>query len=106
MGVGTQSISVISVSELLHGVHRSKVAERPRRRAVVERLLTQFVAIPITDEIARVHAEIGADLAMSSNPVATHDLWIGATALVHGLAVATRDRRSFERIPGLDVLVA
>jgi predicted nucleic acid-binding protein len=34
-----------------------------------------------------------------------HDLLIGATAIAAGYRVATRDRRSFGRIPGLEVLI-
>jgi predicted nucleic acid-binding protein len=37
--------------------------------------------------------------------VGSHDLLIGATAIALGYRVATRDRRSFGKIPGLDVLV-
>jgi tRNA(fMet)-specific endonuclease VapC len=97
---------VISVSELLHGVHRAQPAVRTRRRLVVERILAPFDALPITEEVARVHAEIGADLAAAGTPIPTNDLWIGATALVHDLTVATRDRRSFGRIPGLRLLAS
>jgi predicted nucleic acid-binding protein len=33
-----------------------------------------------------------------------HDLWIGATALTHGLDLATNDRSGFNRLPELTVL--
>jgi len=36
--------------------------------------------------------------------VGSHDLLIGATALALGLSVLTLDRRSFAKIPDLDVL--
>lgn len=100
------SISVITVSELLHGVHRATPSHRAHRRFVVERLLARFEPLVITEEIARVHAEVGAGLAEQGIPIGENDLWIGSTALVHDLAVATRDRRSFGRIPGLRVLPA
>jgi predicted nucleic acid-binding protein len=105
-GDAPHAISVVSVGELLHGVHRARSPVRTRRRLAVERILAHFEALPITEEIARIHAEIGAELAADGTPVATNDLWIACTALVHGAAVATRDRRSFERIPGLDVIAA
>lgn len=98
------SISVVSVSELLHGVHRAGPAHRTHRRLVVERMLARFDALDVTEEIARVHAEVGAGLAEQGTPIGANDLWIGATALVHGLAVATRDARSFSRIPALDII--
>lgn len=38
------------------------------------------------------------------NPASQHDALIGATALVHGLTMVTRNVRDFERFDGLDVL--
>ena len=50
----------VSVSELLHGVHRARGAQQTRRRAVVETILAAFEAVPITEPVARIHAEIWA----------------------------------------------
>jgi predicted nucleic acid-binding protein len=95
---------VITVSELLHGVHRARGARRARRRAFVEHLLAQLEAVPITEQVARVHAEIWALLAGRGAVIGSHDLWIAATALAHGFGVATRNARDFGRVPGLRVL--
>jgi predicted nucleic acid-binding protein len=100
------AISVITVSELLHGVHRSAGARRTDRQAFVERVISTFEPIPITETVARVHADVGARLAAEGAIVATHDLWIAATALTHGFGVVTRDENDFRRIPGLRVLAA
>jgi tRNA(fMet)-specific endonuclease VapC len=98
-------ISVITVSELLHGVHRARTdAVRVRRGAIVEDSLAEVEPIPITTEVARVHAEVWARLEAAGEVIAMHDLWIGATALTHGLEVATTNPRDFERVPGLAVL--
>ncbi len=98
------AISVITVSELLHGVHRARGDARTRRQSFVERLLADAEAIPITAPVARVHAEIWAQLAARGDVVGLHDLWIGATALAHGFGIATRNSHDFARIPGLRVL--
>jgi predicted nucleic acid-binding protein len=95
---------VITVSELLHGVHRAGAAQRVRRQAVVEQLLAEFDPIPITEPVARVHAEIWAQLARRGSVIGSHDLWIGATALTYGLGLATRNPRDFKRVPGLRVV--
>ena len=87
-------------------MHRAAAARRERRRAVVEEILALFEAIPITEPIARIHAEVGAELASRGEPLPIHDLWIAATALARGLTVATRNRRDFERVPGLQVVGA
>ncbi len=100
-----RAISVITVSELLHGVHRA-VSDpiRVRRRAAVEEVLATIEPIPITKPVARVHAEIWAGLEAAGEVLDAHDLWIAATALVHGLPVATTNARHFQRVPGLSVL--
>ena len=101
-----RAISVVTVSELLHGVLRAAGATRARRRAFVEHLLAGIEAIPITEPVARVHAEIWAQLASRGETIGAHDLWIAATALTHGLGVATTNQRDFGRVPGLRVLAA
>ncbi len=100
------AISVITVSELLHGVLRARGGARARRQAFVEHLLAGLQAIPITEPVARIHADIWSGLAERGEPIGAHDLWIAATALAHGLAIATRNDSHFRRIPGLRVLTA
>jgi predicted nucleic acid-binding protein len=34
----------------------------------------------------------------------TNDLWIAASALVHGMPVVTENRNEFRRVPGLEVI--
>jgi tRNA(fMet)-specific endonuclease VapC len=104
IGEQDRAISVITVSELLHGVHRATGARRARRSAFVEHLLAGLRAIPITEPVARVHADIWAQLAEDGKVIGAHDLWIAATAIAHGLAVATRNRGEFQRVPGLRVI--
>jgi tRNA(fMet)-specific endonuclease VapC len=104
VGDEDRAISVITVSELLHGVHRAARAQRARRSAFVEHVLAAFEPVPITETIARVHAEAWADLSRRGEIVGAHDLWIAATALAHGFGVATHDRADFSRVRGLRVL--
>jgi tRNA(fMet)-specific endonuclease VapC len=106
LGEEERAISVITVSELLHGVHRATGARRARRSAFVEHLLAGLQAIPISESVARVHADIWAQLAERGQVIGAHDLWIAATALAHGLAVATRNGPDFERVPGLRVIAS
>jgi tRNA(fMet)-specific endonuclease VapC len=104
LGYEEIAISVITVSELLHGVLRASGAIRIRRRAFVEHVLSGLQAIPITAPVARVHAEIWADLTERGEPIGAHDLWIAATALAHDLGVATRNGAHFARVPGLRIV--
>lgn len=67
-------------------------------------LLAGLEALPVTEPIARVHADIWAGLAERGDLIGAHDLWIAATALTHGLGVATRNAVDFGRVPGLRVV--
>jgi predicted nucleic acid-binding protein len=97
-------LSVVTISELLHGVHRAADrARRARRSAYVEAVLDQFPILPVDLPTARAHAELWAGLAAAGTPVGAHDLWIAATAVSRGLILATVDRREFDRVPGLVV---
>lgn len=104
IGGEDRAISVITVSELLHGVHRASGAQRAQRSAFVEHLLNGMQAIEITEQIARVHADTWAQLAVEGQLIGAHDLWIAATALAHGMGLATGNAGEFERVPGLRVI--
>jgi tRNA(fMet)-specific endonuclease VapC len=99
------AIAAITASELLHGVHRAvEPSQRMRREAYVEGLFAQLSIIPFDLVVARTHARLGAELASKGCAVGPHDLLIAATAIASGYEIATRDRRSFPRIPGVNVL--
>ena len=106
LGEEDRAISVITVSELLHGVLRASGTRRARRQAFVEHLLAGVQAIPITTAVARVHAQAWAELTRGGRMIGAHDLWIAASALAHGLGVATRNASEYERVPGLRVVAA
>lgn len=102
---GEHSISVITASELLHGIHRAvDGSRRMRRQAYVEHVLAEMEALPLTLEVARIHAEVWAQLEATGEVIGVHDLWIAATALAHGLRIATANAREFARVPGLDAV--
>lgn len=105
IGDQDRAISVITASELLHGVHRARAnAVRARRAAFVEHVISAIEPLPVTTTIARAHAEVWAGLESGGNLIGAHDLWIAATALSHGMDVATANPRDFERVPGLNVV--
>ena len=99
------ALSAITASEMLHGIHRATTKHRARREAFVEGLLAQLPVLPFDLVAARLHARLWAHAASKGLSLGAHDLLIGAIALATGCLVATRDRRSFPNIPGLDVLL-
>jgi tRNA(fMet)-specific endonuclease VapC len=105
IGEEERAISAITVSELLHGVHRAADEQRRvRREALVEHLLESLEALPVTTAVARTHARIWADLERRGEPIGAHDLWIAATAVTHGMGVATSNGGEFGRVAGLTVV--
>ena len=99
------SISAITASELLHGVHRAPAGQRrTQREAFVERLLEHLPVLAFDLVAARIHARVWAELAARGVAVGERDLLIAATAMARGFTVATRDERSFPKIPGLSMI--
>jgi tRNA(fMet)-specific endonuclease VapC len=97
-------LSVITVSEFLYGAHRTQdPAQRNRRLAIAESVLTQFKVLQVDVAAARLHAQLKADLAARGTPIGPHDLWLAATCLAHGLTMVTGNLREFRRVHGLSV---
>jgi predicted nucleic acid-binding protein len=100
-------VSVVTASELLHGVHRARdAALRARRSASVELLLSRMPLLPIDVMVARAHARVWAELAAAGTVIGMNDMWLAATCLVHGLTMVTANIKDFKRVPGLTVRTA
>jgi tRNA(fMet)-specific endonuclease VapC len=97
-------LSVITASELLHGVHRANApALRARRSAFVEGILERFPLLQVDLATARAHAQVWSDMSALGTCIGPHDLWLAATCIAHGLTMVTANTREFERVPGLRV---
>jgi tRNA(fMet)-specific endonuclease VapC len=103
-GVDVAYLSVITASELLHGIWRATDQSiRARRTAFVEGLLREMAIIDIDLGVARIHGQLWAEQKASGRAIGPHDLWIAATCIAHGFKIATVNVREFERVPGLVV---
>jgi len=99
------AMAAITASELLHGVHRlTSAVKRTRASRFVEATIAAVDVIDFDLNIARVHAELDAELAAAGTPIGEADLMIAATAVWLDYRVATRDLRSFPRVRGLRVV--
>jgi tRNA(fMet)-specific endonuclease VapC len=99
-------LSVITASELLHGVHRATDSDiRARRAAFVEAVLERFPLLAVDLSCARAHARLWAELRQSGAIIGPHDLWLAGTCVAHGLTMVTGNVREFARVPGLDIEV-
>ena len=98
-------ISVVTISELLMGVHRAdSEARRNRRSAFVEAIISGVRALDFTTDIARVHAQIYAELARQGQLIGAHDLMIAATARHHAVSLLTDNVDEFSRVGNLQVI--
>jgi hypothetical protein len=97
---GTDFVSVLSLGELEKGI--TKLANS-RRRSSLERWFSELrdrvsSRILVVDEpVALEWGRIAARAEKAGNPVPVMDALIGATAIVHGLAVVTRNGSDIAR---------
>ncbi|MCJ7546468.1 MAG: type II toxin-antitoxin system VapC family toxin [Deltaproteobacteria bacterium] len=97
-------ISIITVSELLHGVHRADSEKRRlKRESYVEKVIELFPIYVFDLSAARIYARIWAHLAKKGVSVGAHDLIIASTCISLGFSVITADIRDFSKIDGLTV---
>ena len=98
-------VSVVTVTELLMGVHRANTEERRQRRsAFVEAVISGVGVLDFTIDVARRHAGIYAELAKNGQLIGAHDLIIAATARYHELSILTDNVDEFSRVAGLHVI--
>jgi tRNA(fMet)-specific endonuclease VapC len=98
-------ISVITASELLHGVERANTEERKlRRQAFVEKVIESFPVFSFDLMVGRIYAHIWATLAQKGLlSVGAHDLIIAATAISLDYTVVTINPRDFNKIEGVKI---
>jgi len=99
---GRLHLSVVTLTELKVWVLRKQTALRFRQG--LDLLLRDFVLLPIDEQAANRAGELGAELHDHGTTLATPDLLIAATAMVHNLAVVTNNVQHFTRVPGLTVV--
>jgi tRNA(fMet)-specific endonuclease VapC len=97
-------ISAVTAAELLHGVERLSGVSRVRAEAFVESVVALVPTIAFDLEIARTHTVLAADLNRRGVTIGAHDLLIAATAVALDYGVATRDRRNYPKIKGLQIV--
>jgi predicted nucleic acid-binding protein len=70
--------------------------------ALVEAILAAFDAVPITEPVARIHADIWTQLSTRGSVIGNQVLWLAATVISNGLlwqrgTRATSSRPGFAR---------
>ncbi|MDK2842642.1 MAG: tRNA(fMet)-specific endonuclease VapC [Anaerophaga sp.] len=70
---------------------------------IFEEFVTENLVLPLTEESAKLSAEIYANLRKSGNIVDDIDLLIAGIAIENEMTLVTNNDSHFERIPGLKI---
>ena len=93
----TIHLSAVTLEELTFGVARSAPASRPKLGRWLEALLeSRPIILEVNSAVARASGELRAERESRGRRVAQADMLIAATALIHGLTLATRNTRDFD----------
>jgi tRNA(fMet)-specific endonuclease VapC len=96
------AICSVTLAELVHGIYRPNTQERRQRRRIFIDDLKRHVPVhPISDATGETIGRISGEQAAKGITFPFDDLAIGASAIEQGYAVATRNMRHFQLIPGL-----
>lgn len=98
-------ISAITTHELEHGVLLMERSD-PTQGSVLREWLDKSVAAAFKDRVLPVEERVARCAAAFHvpDPAPFRDALIGATAVVHGMTVVTRDLKDFQRFGDLEVL--
>jgi predicted nucleic acid-binding protein len=97
------AVSVVTIGELRFGV---LAATNPAVKAQRLRTLTwalSFDPLPVDDAVSTAWAELRDATRHRRPALGGNDSWIAATAIAHGLPLATQDA-DYENLPGLTVI--
>jgi predicted nucleic acid-binding protein len=93
-------VNTVILGELLAGF-RCGIREEQNRIELNNFLDSPRVAtITLDDETAEFYAQVFSELRRKGRPIPSNDLWLTASALQHGLALATFDDH-FNAVSGL-----
>ena len=98
-GIG---ISVVSMGELYEGVY--KASDPTRSEEALQLVLSEIDVVHIDDEVCRIYGQQRGRLRARNADTGNNDIWIGATAIRHGLTLLTNNRRHFEGMEGLSII--
>ena len=94
------TFSIITRYEILRGLYARGAA---KQLATFDMLCAASRVLPITDVIVVQAAKVYADLHKRGELIGDADILIAATAMTHGLVVATGNDAHFRRIQNLQV---
>ena len=94
-------ITIFTLAELFVGVAKGT---RPRQeRMAIEQCVALFDVLPFERSTAEIFGSIVGELEKQGQRISDIDALIASVALEHSEVLVTRNRKHFDRIPGLKV---
>ncbi len=96
-------VSSVTVGELRWGVLTAPDSTIAARRLRTLEKALEVEPVPVDGVVAEAWAALRAALRERQHRMPMNDSWIAATAIAHGVPVATLDN-NYDDVPGLDVV--
>ena len=90
-------ISILTYGEMAEGFSEAEKED-------FLNLMQPYQVVGLTEETAWRYGQLSRLLRAGGTPLGDNDLWIASTALEMDAQLVTRNRRHFDRIPGLRLL--
>jgi predicted nucleic acid-binding protein len=97
------AVSAMTYGEVYEGIYFGRDPRGAER--VFQNFLRSVDVLPISRQVLRRFARIRGELRRQSQLISDPDILIAATALHHGMQLATRNRQHFGRVAGLVLYV-
>ncbi|HAK80787.1 MAG TPA: VapC toxin family PIN domain ribonuclease [Runella sp.] len=102
VGVKLCFLSEITLAELLYGIENSAPTKRENNIERFDNLCALFSERTLSiSNVLYEYARQKASVRRIGRPVGEFDLLIGATAIVHGLTLVTRNTKDFLHLEGI-----
>ena len=101
LGFEGLAVSIVTLGELFEGAFL--FPDSDIRLQTYRHFLVGYTVLNLSEPIIERFAQVRAQLRQQGQLIPDLDLLIAATALVHDLALVTRNRRHFARIAGLQL---
>ncbi len=92
-------ISSITYAELMHGVEKSRAADK--NRIALSLFLSPLTILDFSVRAAEEYGKIRAELERRGTPIGTMDLLIAGHARAERLVLVTNNTKEFLRVEGL-----
>ncbi|MGP1680666.1 MAG: type II toxin-antitoxin system VapC family toxin [Burkholderiales bacterium] len=100
-------LSPVTLAELKFGAESAQNPDVRQKRLAALRRLQRKPVLLIDGNTAEVFGELVAGVKASGrgHRYRVQDIWIASQAIQHGYRLLTKNRKDFEDIPGLDLVV-